>query len=157
MDRRNRWLEPVLALLVVALVAFLALRPEKPAVTPTPEVAVSTPTPASTPTPLTPQQQYAGCVRNLEAMLAELRQTYGDRGAVPLPALQAISVRYRCPAASQFTYSATGDGSMENLILFCRGKHHEAAGIPENFPDLHATRGLNRGFDPEGKLGLPTP
>jgi hypothetical protein len=30
-------------------------------------------------------------------------------------------------------------------------------GAPENFPDLHSQRGLNRGFDPQDKLGIPDP
>jgi len=46
---------------------------------------------------------------------------------------------------------------MEDVTLFCRGNYHAAAGVPENFPDWHSQRGLNRGFDPEDKLGIPAP
>lgn len=74
-----------------------------------------------------------------------------------MASLQAMSFAYRCPAARKPTYSATGDGTMGDLTLFCRGSYHLAAGVPENFPDLHSQRGLNRGFDPRDKLGIPAP
>lgn len=88
--------------------------------------------------------------------MAELRKTCGQ-GPVPIATLQALSFTYRCPAARKPTYSATGSGTMNDVTLFCRGTYHAAAGVPENFPDLHSQRGLNRGFDPEDKLGIPAP
>ncbi|MBT9589072.1 hypothetical protein IV102_37410 [bacterium] len=152
---RRRWLELVLVIVAVAFFSILSRRPTTPSTQVTPLTGTPQPIARSqTPQANDPRQQYAACAHNLESMMQDLQKTGGETGEVSMLTLNMLSMKYPCPATGQPSISATGGVStptgvsLTDLTLFCRGKQHMAAGVPENYPDFHSVRGLNRGLAP---------
>ncbi|MFP4497678.1 MAG: protein kinase domain-containing protein [Vulcanimicrobiota bacterium] len=97
------------------------------------------------------QQQLGHCTQNIDKIVQGLQKFKEIRGKYP-EGLQELVPKYldqlpACPAAGNelvYIESYKSSDSGKDFIFFCKGEHHESAGIPENFPMYSSYWGLRK-------------
>lgn len=90
--------------------------------------------------------QLVGCESNLKNIGTALEMYDVDYGSYPrsLAMLTPEYLRYipTCPAAGADTYSSSYSVSATGYTVTCAGAHHQAVGLPPNYPQYTSTQGL---------------
>lgn len=89
------------------------------------------------------------CRANLLQISAAMEMFQSDKKALPRSLKELVGPYLRsmpeCPAARQDTYTASYRRHGTSYMVYCTGHHHQAAGVPGNYPCVTPERGVEIG------------